>query len=68
MQASHKKTLKRRQKNVFTSYCNENKCDGESLLSLFDNVYCNPMINLKLATAVKNKYKIKNLYQRLIEY
>ena len=40
MQASHKKTLKWRQKNVFTSYFNENKCDGASLLSLFDNVYC----------------------------
>ena len=34
MQASHKKTLKRCQKNVFTSYFNENNCDGESLLSL----------------------------------
>ena len=34
-----KLTLKRRQKNVFTSYFNENKYDGESLLSLSDNVY-----------------------------
>ena len=39
MQASHKNTLKQRQKNMFTSYFNENKCDGASLLSLFDNVY-----------------------------
>ena len=38
MHASHKKTLKRRQKNVFTSRFNENKCDGESLLSLSNNV------------------------------
>ena len=47
MQACHKTTLKRRQKNVFTSYFNENKCDGKSLLSLFDNMYFTKCFNKK---------------------
>ena len=40
-------TIHVRQKNVFTSYFNENKCDGESLVSLSDNVYYFYIISTK---------------------
>ena len=45
---------------MFTSYFNENKCNGESLLSLSDNVYCPNKIVVSLDIIFQNLFKQTN--------